>query len=62
MVNGGVSVAGSGAGISVASNSSRVVVAVVGIPRAVGGIAAGFVASKFSGSRDVRLRMYIGGR
>ena len=55
MVGGGVRVAGSGAGISVASR--RVVAVVVGIPRAVRSIAAGFVASKCSGSRVVRLRM-----
>ena len=55
MVGGGVRVAGSGAGISVAS--SRVVAVVGGIPRAVRDIAACFVASKCSGSRVVRLRM-----
>ena len=54
MVGGGVRVAGSGAGISVASSR---VVAVGGIPRVVRGIAACFVASKCSGSRVVRLRM-----
>ena len=52
MVGGGVRVAGSGAGISVAS--SRVVAVVGGIPRVVRGIVTCFVASKCSGSRVVR--------
>ena len=55
MVGGGVKVAGRGAGVSVAS--SRVVAVGRGIPRAVGGVAACFVASKCSGSRVVRVRM-----
>ena len=55
MLGGGERVARSGAGISVAS--SRVVAVVGGIPRAVRSIAAGFVASKCSGSRVVRWRM-----
>ncbi len=55
MVGGNVRVAGSGAGISVVS--SRVVAVVGGIPSAVRSIAAGFVASKCSGSRVVRWRM-----
>ena len=55
MVGGGLRVAGSGAGISVAS--SRLISVMGEVPRAVRSIAAGFVASKCSVSRVVRLRM-----